>query len=903
MCYVFSISISRVNNSGGIGIKVILWNLYNKSIFIISMQKSLSIGILFIALTSVAQKPQQMNLDIGAPDFRSLELQTFNAVNDLRLQKKLVPLAWEDVLHRAAKDHASYLINEKKLMHDQRIKEKGSPSLRVKVHGGLSYTRIGENLVSVWLGVVVNVKGRRLSTQSYHSAANTMAQIWKASPKHYRNILNKGFNTTSVAVAYDPTSQRLVAVQVFGFTPQQLNASEHPDHSEALLTLPERKLPFGLKESKLFSSKDRKATTSFLRLNSFNGTLVGSYNTGKRAFKGRRSGIAIESIPLAQFDSKALDYHLARNRRNGLFPLNGDLHEPVYRREMLKFSRQNSPRKVYLNLRIFKIYKRGKVFFFPTDAGAAGTNLFLIRKRKLITYVTPLALPAELFEEPMPALKFQNSFSDDPVKQQFKQVTKYDTLGIKVFYPLGIASIDTITTQQIIRTVQNIRAKIVTVGAWSYASVDGDMSQNHELAKQRVNFFMSVVKPYLDTVGIVPLVSSKEQWDLFLTQIKKHNLAHLKNVHRRELRNYANAHKNDSLISSLLAEQRFTLFKVVTRHDTLIPLPVVRAIDNYWRQKKKFESSNTKTASQAAVLEQAQLKAYGEMISKNGADRIEIIESDRYPAFKYHELMFRYLVRGDATDEEFYAKLHALGQSKYLSTGLRKQLVFNNLVFIYKKYGNERHIWQMLDKDRLFCRLYRKSQFLARYKKSLQCWRDERLASDSYYMLKEFPQLIILSRRASAQHSDSLAKYYTTSMIHALYHPTLPKEIFSHVEKVSMLYHRNDKVLSVKARVKLALFYCAFRKFDDAKSLLAPEVDNAKPDPEAQKLFMTLQASAFKDQHDYIKYLIGEYPKLGRHEWCSIWTEGRYLSYLLLEDHTLKNFYNCNCQSQNEKGN
>ena len=160
------------------------------------MQKSIFICVLFITFAAVAQQPKQMDLDIGNPDLGALEFQTFNAVNDLRLQKNLVSLVWDDVLHRAAKDHADYLINEDKLTHGQKIKEKRTPSIRVKVHGGVSYTLVGENLVSIRLGVVMDVKGRKLSTQSYRSAANTMAQLWKVSPNHYRNILNKGFNKT-----------------------------------------------------------------------------------------------------------------------------------------------------------------------------------------------------------------------------------------------------------------------------------------------------------------------------------------------------------------------------------------------------------------------------------------------------------------------------------------------------------------------------------------------------------------------------------------------------------------------------------------------------------------------------------------------------------------------------------
>jgi uncharacterized protein YkwD len=856
--------------------------------------------LLLILLASVdnlfAQADRELDLD--NPNLLLLGAQTFHAVNDLRLDKKTPALQWDEVLYRAAKDHADYLIKEKKLSHEQRFKDRSTPFKRVKLHGGLTDNRVGENLVSVSLGIVVSHKGRKLSTQSVNSAALTMAQLWKASPSHYRNILEKSFNATAVAIAYEPKSQRVIAVQVFAAKKILITAEELPDRSEVLLHTPERKLPFGLKGSNEFSKKNSRSIRAFLTLSSVNGYLTGSYKAGKRAFKGRRSAIAVESIPLTQFDSGATDYDLVRNRRNGLYPLNGELQKPVYRREMLRYSRRHSPRFVFLNLRILKIHKRIKAFIYPTTAGP-GTNLFLINKKKLTTYVTPLGLPALLLDEPLPLLKFRNSFSNASLPERFKKETKYDTLELTVFYASRVVTTDTATTQKIIRVLEKTRGKIIRVEAAAYASVDGEMSENHGLAKQRVNGLMAVIKPYLDTINVTPHLVSKEQWELFLQQIERHNLWHLKKVHKRELRSYVNTHKTDSLISLLLAEQRFTLFKMIIKYDSLIPLPIERAVENYYKQKNKFEPLETKTASQAAILEKAQLKAYGEIIAKNTSEVIKVVNDERYPAFRYHELMFNYMIRHQIPDHQFYKQLHELGHSKYLAGELRSQLVYNNLVFIYRNYDNEKYLSSMMMTEDLYCNRYRRSEFLVRHYKHLQCWRNETLFSQEYYVLKEFPHLISLDRKQNIQHSrtDSLSKFYTTSMIKALYSPLLPTEIFAHVANVKPLFHPDDNALSLDERVRLAFFYCAFYKVDVAKSLLAPVINDSRLDPEGRKLFITLQFDAYHDQHEVIDYLIDQYSILGKQHWCNMWSEGKYLTYLLLEDVKLKKFYNCQCQS------
>jgi uncharacterized protein YkwD len=49
-------------------------------------------------------------IELGSPDINVLERQTFKAVNDLRARKKITLLVWDEVLHRAAKDHALYLL-------------------------------------------------------------------------------------------------------------------------------------------------------------------------------------------------------------------------------------------------------------------------------------------------------------------------------------------------------------------------------------------------------------------------------------------------------------------------------------------------------------------------------------------------------------------------------------------------------------------------------------------------------------------------------------------------------------------------------------------------------------------------------------------------------------------------
>jgi hypothetical protein len=406
-----------------------------------------------------------------------------------------------------------------------------------------------------------------------------------------------------------------------------------------------------------------------------------------------------------------------------------------------------------------------------------------------------------------------------------------------------------------------------------------------------------VIKPYLDTINTAARIVTNEQWDLFFQQIQMTNLSHLRNLHKRELRNYVNAHKNDSLIQRLLAEQRFTLFKMVITRDTLIPLPPENAVSKYYVQKRKFEALKKRTASQAAILEQAQLKAYAEMIANEVHGGLAIVRDDRFPFFQYHDVMFKYLVTGGVSGRELYTSLHNLGRLKYFRGRLKEKLVYNNLVLIYRNYDNIEAIMPMMDVEKLYCPRYRKSEFHVRRFKRLHCWKSEQLFPVQYYLLKEFPYLITLGRKQGFKDFDTnaLQKFYTTSMINILYESPFPEEIFEHVARIKTLYHPNDNALSLDERVRLASFYCAFDKTEVARNLLTPVINDPNLDVEGRKLFITLQFDIYKDEHEFVNYVMEQYQALGNTEWCNLLTDGRYLSHVLLEDIKLKKFYNCNC--------
>jgi uncharacterized protein YkwD len=855
----------------------------------------------FAALQGQSQSPFDP-INLGTPDLAKLNELTFQAVNNLRVERKTAPLVWDSVLFRAAQDHAHYLIQQSKLAHTQSSKEKNTPAQRVKVHGGLFFTRVGENLVGVVLGTNFSKQGRRLSTISLNATAQAMAQLWKLSPGHYKNILEPRFNVTAVATAYDKSSQRVVCVQVFGFTNITV-AVEQADHSEKLLAMPRRKLPYRLKEARP-DHKSNRSIRAFMKLKMDRGYLVGTFKTGKKAFKGRRSGFTQEFIHLSQFDSGAVEYNVVRNRRNGLFPLNGELAKPVSRAKMLKYSRENTTRKIWLKLGIIQIKQRTHTFIYPLYGAGPDFefNLFLIRKRRLETFRSYSKIPGKSFTVPMPQLAMVNSFETIKSPPNTKNISTYDTLEVMAFFEEAKTELDPVVKNRLRSKLDSLDAKVISLETSAFASVDGNQEQNEILARQRLNNLMSALQPYLDTLSINPVVSTQEQWDLFYEQIKRHNLTHLMPLKKSALREYVNQNKKDSLISQLLSEQRYTLFKIVIRRDSMAVIPQPSLLAKYYQAKRRFDAKEKKSANDVAVLEKAQLAAYHQLI-QTGSDTIpSIVVSDRYPVFQYHDLMFRYLVLENTSDGTLYNRFHQIGRSKYFPSRLRDQLLYNNLSLILRSYWHKDGISHMMDTKELYCKPYFNKEFFIRNYKKLKCRNYQEDHDSTYYVLKALPSFIAYGQKMKMNKfpADSLWKFYYLATINALSNEIpFPDEIYTLLPQIKKHFHPNESSLSVYQRVTLAFFYCQFFEYETAKRLLDPVVQELKDIPPGYKLYLSLQRDSFKEEHEFAEYLIRQFEIMGKTEWCSLWRESDYLNFLLLEDLKLKSFYNCNCGVEN----
>jgi len=124
---------------------------------------------------------------VRGADFRveyALERDVFNAVNARRLERRLLPLEWDDRLANAARLHTRYLAESNKLSHQGR----GGSRLKDRI-AGLSWTAAGENLAR---------------NKNYPDPVARAVQDWVASPTHARNLYSDIYSRTGVGVIRTP---------------------------------------------------------------------------------------------------------------------------------------------------------------------------------------------------------------------------------------------------------------------------------------------------------------------------------------------------------------------------------------------------------------------------------------------------------------------------------------------------------------------------------------------------------------------------------------------------------------------------------------------------------------------------------------------------------------------------
>ncbi len=177
-----------------------------------------SVSILLVILTTTILSAQQPDDTIQIKSVNPIFLQSLikSGIDSIRTAKKLPVLEFDSALYLAAADQAIYLCNQRWISHRQPSAQKLTPQKRVEYYGGRNLL-CGENIAVSYISeLMADNNGMMYYNYTYRQLADEFIRLWKNSPGHYGNIINKQYRYTGVAISIHTRTKRVVAVQVFG---------------------------------------------------------------------------------------------------------------------------------------------------------------------------------------------------------------------------------------------------------------------------------------------------------------------------------------------------------------------------------------------------------------------------------------------------------------------------------------------------------------------------------------------------------------------------------------------------------------------------------------------------------------------------------------------------------------
>jgi uncharacterized protein YkwD len=177
--------------------------------------------ILFVSLSiqSFAVNPKD-TIDPTAYRPIVLEKALYDLVNAYRAEHKVNKLIFNQIIHKAAKNHSDYLLDKETLTHEQDNLKGKTVQDRIKKY--LKTTRIisGENIARIQvlkptLNYTSDGKKEKAVNMTYEQAAQAIFNAWKQSSVHKKNMLNEKYSITAISGGFNATDQTVTAVQVF----------------------------------------------------------------------------------------------------------------------------------------------------------------------------------------------------------------------------------------------------------------------------------------------------------------------------------------------------------------------------------------------------------------------------------------------------------------------------------------------------------------------------------------------------------------------------------------------------------------------------------------------------------------------------------------------------------------
>ena len=626
------------------------------------------------------------------------------------------------------------------------------------------------------------------------------------------------------------------------------------------------------------------------------------YEAAKKLFKGRKSGIAIESIPVSDVLAKPFWQDKYFSNKADMDQIAGKITFFTNGKSLLRTAKSNAIK--WENLRIFgkktKIRLHPKTFSYLIPAASVDTirNLVIVRKGRVCKIEPLLHSPGTLFISEFPDIGFQFSKNvmDKPDKPS--QILTRDTIEFKVYFKRGEAEPLPAGQKRLSELIDTLCADIKAVNAVGFASVEGKYEINRQLYIDRTKN----IKSMFDSCSAAPYpfsLKAMENWSFFREQIKGTDYEYLSGRNRENVRKFVNEHLEDSVISAMLDGQRYVYVEIIFEKPLQDTLYSDNPEDWYNNLIKYAESTHLKGQPDIInKLETLQVYLYNQCLNeKLPCDRIArlpVPSGSEFGVLQVNKLIFTYLMNKKRyTEKWLFDKLLALGLDKSTRSSAKNVISFNTQLMLFKAVSDGTLSF-FINTDLLENRSYRDRIF-----KLIP-------VSTSKSKTIDIPQRLVMQYmrsfiernkkdRLTALVTEDLYRYYYTWMTYSYvtnFYPETEKKAIRFFKGMTK-YYTDEKIRNDEERLAVAREYMYFNQYEKGLHILSPLIHRDSPDEQAIMLGISCKQFLL-DEEDLIDEILNSRYELGYNLWVEMLKKPgllgpRYFDYSVIREYYITN--------------
>lgn len=466
--------------------------------------------LLFIPLLSVAQ--------FSDKEETLLRDELAKRINNLRIEKGLSPLIFNEVLKEAAEFHSDYLSESKLLSHDQTKAKYATPKKRVQAFNGKDFDLVGENVLAS------KPRTFPLKKSDIIALAEEMYLLWKNSPGHYANMIHPEYIYGDLGFKEATDTKVVYATHVFG-TKGSVVDNQLSTNS------------FGLEKAPADCEKEYAAFSNVMMNMGNNMEIEGNevvlyyhdIEYFKLMFPDPNDGIAVDLISMSQLECGK------PNQLDMSEVYDGILLKPTYRDEMFANNRAESDYRIIT-----------KVGTIPDELSeqAFSPAMIIIKNGKACKYLYPAFVPRQDYT----LRPIEPIIKDEPAVTLLDGIVHSQT----VHYDFKTNVTSAIKNPTIEKYKQNVHS--ITIH--SYSSVEGDSVNNEKLHAARANYIKRHLSQTINVHDSLIHIDAKENWHLMNFQLNYFQRDDLANLPHDSIKALIASKDNSLPWDSLLFSQR-----------------------------------------------------------------------------------------------------------------------------------------------------------------------------------------------------------------------------------------------------------------------------------------------------------------------------------------------------------